>query len=149
MTRLSGDLYCNVCGAEIPAGEEPYEFDSPLLDKKGHSHGDCLAQRNAVVAQFDSAFKALSSLLDPGIESAPKIQQAAVVEGKRRPLKRHPRRQVQATPNTFTFDETSTHRPKGYAAKGRAKIVRPRASNAAALRRKAPKSKVSRKKRGA
>jgi len=87
------DYFCNVCGAEIPAGEENHEFRTGLLPEKGHCHSECLTQRNAVVGQYEETVKVLSALLDPGIESVQKSRQAGHIEARRTgTLKRVPKR---------------------------------------------------------
>lgn len=89
--KLNAVYYCDVCSAEIPAGEETNEFSTTLLAQKGHCHSECLTQRNAILRQYDETVAALTALLDPGVPSAQKIAQASIVEGKRnQQLKRVP-----------------------------------------------------------
>lgn len=91
--KIGPDFFCNVCTAAIPDGEPTHEFTTSLLDQKGHCHAECLAQRNAILGQFDETVMALGALLDPGIPSAPKTHQAILVEGNRTgPLKRAPKK---------------------------------------------------------
>jgi hypothetical protein len=90
--KIGADLFCNCCGAEIPAGENANEFETGLLNKTGHCHDECTAQRNAIVRRYDETVLALGALLDPSVRSAPKTYQQILVETNRGggPLKRVP-----------------------------------------------------------
>lgn len=91
--KIGNLYYCQVCSAEITAEEPNNEFTTGLLASKGHCHSECLAQRNAVLNQYDSLVYTLGALLDPTVESSQKTRQAAEVESKRpRPLNRVPKK---------------------------------------------------------
>jgi hypothetical protein len=123
--KVGAVYFCNICAAEIPDGESVNEFDCALLATKGHCHGDCLTQRNAILDQYERLSRGLTALLDPGIQSAQKIHQAMVVEGRTgRPLKRADKKipgtpqvprgmSLGKRPRTTANSKVKVHRTKG------------------------------------